>query len=376
MTLDVKNLGQVFTPDDIVNRMIELIKNKGSILEPSCGNGAFSSQLENCVSIEIDERVCPTYAHNINFFQYPDENKFDTIIGNPPYVRFRDICEKTKSLLDMSLFNERTNLYMFFIYKAIKHLKDNGELIFITPREFLKATSSIELNNFIYENGTITDLINFGDKIIFKDYNPNVIIFRYEKGNFSRVTNGCKRFCNINGQLLFLTKEYSVPFSDLFYVKVGGVSGADRIFTNENGNMDFVNSKTISTGETKKMFYDIKAKELLTYKDELFNRRIKKFTEENWYKWGRGFYISNEPRIYVNMKTRISEPFFTHPCKNYDGSILAVFPKFKDNLHEVIEMLNKVDWKELGFVCNGRFIFTQKSLENCILPKEFSKFLQ
>ena len=38
------------------------------------------------------------------------------------------------------------------------------------------------------------------------------------------------------------------------------------------------------------------------------------------------------------------------------GSILAIFPKFKCNLDEVVEKFNDIDWEELGFVCDGRFV--------------------
>jgi type I restriction-modification system DNA methylase subunit len=34
----VEDLGQVFTPEDIVNQMIDMIKCEGRILEPSCGD--------------------------------------------------------------------------------------------------------------------------------------------------------------------------------------------------------------------------------------------------------------------------------------------------------------------------------------------------
>jgi hypothetical protein len=34
--------------------MISLIQNQGTILEPSCGAGAFSNKLPNCTAIEID----------------------------------------------------------------------------------------------------------------------------------------------------------------------------------------------------------------------------------------------------------------------------------------------------------------------------------
>ena len=270
----------------------------------------------------------------------------------------------------------RSNLYLFFIYKCILHLKSHGELIFIVPRDFLKLTSAIKLNNFIYQNGTITDIIELGDGKIFQNACPNCVIFRFEKDNFSRITNITKRFQVINGQMIFTANNYNIKFSDLFFVKVGAVSGADSLFENKNGNVDFVCSYTNKTGKTKKMFYNIKTQELEKVKEKLINRKIKKFNEDNWFMWGRNCYISNEERIYVNQKTRNKKPFFYNKCKYYDGSILAIFPKFKcKDFEKLADDFNKVDWNELGFVCDGRFIFNQKSLENTLLPDWFSEYM-
>ena len=171
--LNVSVLGQVFTPKRIVSDMISLIRNHGNILEPSCGNGAFFSQLDNCTGIEIDPKVAPQDALCMDFFDFSTENKFDTIIGNPPYVRYQDISLETKKKLDKTLFDERSNLYLFFIHKCIQHLKPKGELIFIVPRDFLKSTSSIRLNEFIYKSGTITDIIELGDEKIFTELYRN-----------------------------------------------------------------------------------------------------------------------------------------------------------------------------------------------------------
>ena len=90
--------------------------------------------------------------------------------------------------------------------------------------------------------------------------------------------------------------------------------------------------------------------------------------------WGRDQYHSGAERIYVNSKTRVKDPFFTNDCKNYDGSVLAIFPK--DNTCDIslaIDLLNKVDWEELGFVCDGRYMFSQRSLETTYLPSSFSE---
>lgn len=230
------------------------------------------------------------------FFDYDISNKYESIIGNPPYVKYNNIGESTKSKLDHTLLDNRSNLYLFFIEKCIKQLTDNGELIFIVPRDFLKATSSRKLNKFIYDSGTITDVVDYGDMILFKGFSPNCIIFRFEKGNFSRktiyedVVNNVineRNFSCSNGQIYFLSNDYDVNFCDLFFVKVGGVSGADDIFRN-----------------------------------------------------------------------------------------LAIFPKVDMNMEEVCDMLNSVDWNELGFMCDGRYLFSQRSLENCKLPHLFDKYIK
>ena len=357
--------------------MLGLRQHKGRTLEPSSGDGAFVQCIPNCIGIEIDPRHCSPNAINMDFFDYPVSEKFETIIGNPPYVRYQDILPNTKNKLHSQLFDERSNLYLFFIEKCVQHLTDSGELIFITPRDFLKATSSIRLNAFLYEQGTITDVIDLGDKKIFQGFSPNCIIFRFEKGNFSRITNNTQIFSHINGQLLFAKQSYSLLFNDIFRVKVGAVSGCDTIFAQDDlGNADFVCSTTAKTGNTKRMIFNINIPYLQVYKEQLMNRRIRFFDETNWWQWGRLHHISEQERIYVNAKTRNTRPFFTHHCKNYDGSVLALFPHNPQaDITELCHLLNEVDWQELGFVCDGRYLFSQKSLENAPLPDVFEKFL-
>lgn len=373
--LNIETLGQVFTPDSIVNIMLSLRKNEGSILEPSCGSGAFFNKIPNCVGIEKDKSVCPSNALNMDFFDYPISNKYNTIIGNPPYVKFQSIDKETKSKLSSPLFDNRSNLYLFFIEKCIRHLEPNGELIFIVPRDFLKATSSRKLNEFIYDTGTITDFMDLGDNKIFSTACPNCVIFRFEKDNFNRTLNNGTTFLVRNGQIYFQNsiEDESCLFSNLFFVKVGAVSGADTLFEHPNGNREFVCSKTCKTGYLRRMFYNVYADELLPHKEVLIKRKIRNFNETNWFEWGRGMYESNSPRIYVNSKTRNERPFFVNDCKNYDGSILAIFTKKDINevqCWQIADVLNGIDWDNLGFRCNGRFLFTQRSLENCILPKE------
>lgn len=380
--LDVTKRGQVFTPEPIVRLMLSLRHRQGRTLEPSAGDGAFVAHIEHGVAIELDAAVAPPGALIQNFFAYPTSEKFSTVIGNPPYVRYQDIEQETKALLDASRFDRRSNLYLFFMEKAVKHLAPGGELIFIVPRDFIKLTSARKLNRWLFEHGTITHWIETGDQKIFRGAVPNCAIFRFELDNFSRITNWQilgdyewekRTFTEMAGQLAFLEMGMTVPMSSLFDVKVGAVSGADPIFIHPEGNLQFVCSKTRDTGETRRMLYNVHHPDLVEHKAQLLTRRIKTFDEGNWWKWGRAYHDSESPRIYVNAKTRRQQPFFIHECTAYDGSVLALFPKNRGiDLVRATSLLNtKVPWEHLGFVVDGRFLFSQRTLATAMLPDVF-----
>ena len=378
-TLDIAHRGQVFTPPEVVQRMLTLRRNKGRVLEPACGDGAFSSQLSGCVALEVDAAICPVKAQVLDFFAYPESERFDTIIGNPPYVKSRDILSETRKRLASQLLNGHASLYLHFIEKCVRHLNPGGELIFITPRDFLKSTGSAQLNTWLFDQGTFTDIDDLGDARIFAGATPNCAIWRFEKGNLSHRTTDDRRMTLAGGQLLFARGIYSVPLASVFSVRVGAVSGADGVFTNaELGNADFVCSKTAATGELRRMIFDVPLPELEAHKERLLARGVAKFDENNWWKWGRRHHVSDAPRIYVNHKTRKPRPFFLNDCKNYDGAVLALFPHRKtldaSTMQQLTSLLNDVDWAELGFVCDGRSMFTQRSLEQAPLPESFAQF--
>lgn len=376
--LNVRALGQVFTPATVVERMLTLRQRRGRTLDPAAGDGAFSTRINGCEAIEIDPAVAPPGARVMDFFALPLDEKFDTIVGNPPYVRQQDIPAETLARLDSTLFDGRSNLYLYFIEKAVRHLRRGGELIFIVPREFAKLTAARKLNAFLYEEGDITDFIELGDARIFGAHNPNCAIFRFERGRRERRLHDGRHFVLVDGQLMFLRGDYRLPLSELFEVKVGAVSGADEIFEHPEGNAEFVCSRTIDDGRTRRMIFGAIHPQLEAHKDRLLARRVRPFDESNWWHWGRLHHISDAPRIYVNSKTRRPRPFFLHDCRNYDGAILALFPRVPGmDLALAADLLNdEVDWAELGFVCDGRYLFAQRSLQNCLLPPVFERLQQ
>lgn len=373
-----KELGQFFTPEEYVLKCISLSKYRSTVLEPSCGDGAFLPFLENeyklLTAIEIDKDVIKSKnVLNMNFFNYSSNNKFDTIIGNPPYVDNSLISQETKELIKGMNSPKSANLFCFFIEKSLEMLSQNGEIIFIVPRGFIKATSCFYINTKMYSEGTITHFYDFGDTKIFKDASPNICIFRYEKNNFSHKTKtfyGEKNLAISNGVLSFIDGNEKLPLKNYFDVCVGAVSGADSIFEDESG-LEFVCSKTNKSGILKKLIYNNPfSKKLLDNKETLLERKICKFDETNWFMFGRNInFKEGKERIYVNMKTRNKNPFFISSCDRWDGSILALFPKSKMNLEKTTNILNEIDWKSFGFETGGRFLFGQKSLSEALIDR-------
>ena len=376
-------LGQFFTPAWVVSAMWSLRRRRGRVLEPCCGDGAFlrEGMDSSIVALEKDISLSsPAGVLRVDFFDYPTSEKFETIIGNPPYVRNRWISADTRAKIAAGgyaeLFDGHANLYLYFIYKSVQHLRAGGELIFITPRDFVKTTGARKLNEYLYNEGSITHFHDFGDERIFSGAMPNCAVWRFERSRASRLLDDGREFLCLDGQIYFLngldsdTKEDSRAsgrrrLGDDFEVRVGAVSGADEIFTNaKHGEIEFVCSRTRSTGELRRMIYEGDPRFLLPHKSRLLSRRIRRFDESNWWQWGRGYPERLGERIYVNNKTRVSEPFFVHDAPAFDGSVLALFPRHRDiDLDAACARLNRIDWHSMGFMTGGRYLFSQRSLE-------------
>ena len=99
-----------------------------------------------------------------DFLEQDIRRKYNTIIGNPPYVK-----------------TNTGNLYIDFIEWCYELLSHNGELIFIVPSDFMKLTSSGKLITRMLEDGTFTDMILPHDEKLFGNASIDVMVFRYCK---------------------------------------------------------------------------------------------------------------------------------------------------------------------------------------------------
>lgn len=202
-----KNKGIVYTPTAIRNHISERIINSDYIpvvIDPACGCGAFlisaARVLKKRYSIsymQIFKKFiygCDIAAHNIDkckilfsvlalleegveVNQFPNlyvcnsleelskecyKRKFDVVVGNPPYVRAKNIDEEIKpSLENWKVVTGNADLYIPFHQLGIKLLKDHGWLGYISPNTFLQSVNGRGLRNYLRDSRVSISIINF-----------------------------------------------------------------------------------------------------------------------------------------------------------------------------------------------------------------------
>jgi len=255
--------GAVPTPDWIVNLMLDRIGyvnnlDKKSIIDPACGYGNFSvvildrllNYLENhnfsdaekvkaiernIFGIDIDGNVLKKCNENlnkvlakhnikqkVNFNLYKrdaldvDKNKkmlekFDFVIGNPPYIRIQNLDEsERKYIQDNYSFckSGSTDIYIAFFQIGISLLSNKGRLCFIAPNTYFYTNTGKELRKYLRENKLIKEIINFDYKQVFDGITAYTSITALEKNN----TKNSFDYYLYNNKLQYVD---SIPFSKL-----------------------------------------------------------------------------------------------------------------------------------------------------------------
>ncbi|MFA9423432.1 MAG: class I SAM-dependent DNA methyltransferase, partial [Sedimentibacter sp.] len=209
-----KTLGQVYTPNEIITKMldqiftIKAIDKTTRILDPSCGGGYFLIELfkrikkqfsgqitdkyiiENMIyGIDIDDfsiflsKVGLLFMSNLNHVNFNIFNmdflidsinmdKFDIIVGNPPYVGHKNSSTTYKKTLYENypdVFYDKADISYCFFRKSNDLLAHDGIISFITSRYFMEALYADRLRKFLKKSFSIVCLQDYGGNKVFKD---------------------------------------------------------------------------------------------------------------------------------------------------------------------------------------------------------------
>ena len=174
-----KRYAQFFTPEAIADFMAEWVYHDGKgkvILEPAYGLGVFTRSLLridstiNVNAYDIDEHILEISKYNLStqgisqvvlhhcdYLTTSWEKKYDSIICNPPYLKFHDYDNNRL----VSIVNEKlhsnlskfTNLYTLFLMKSLSQLKQGGRCAYIIPSEFLNSDYGVEVKRYLLSLG-------------------------------------------------------------------------------------------------------------------------------------------------------------------------------------------------------------------------------
>ncbi len=223
---DRKFNGAFFTPTYIVNFIIKELKPSFSskCLDPSCGCGAFLIGLVDYYSYRYKKSIKQTIQENIygsdvldynirrtqlilsiagllndeiieasDFNLYHQDSlksnwsdKFDIIVGNPPYVKYQDLTDENRKFLieNWSTINNGTfNLYFAFFELGYQLLNTEGKLGYITPNNYFTSLAGLSLRQYFTHKKCLERVIDFRHKKVFDAQTYTAITFLNKKKN-------------------------------------------------------------------------------------------------------------------------------------------------------------------------------------------------
>ena len=365
-----KEKGQFFTPMEIATLMGSFSNSSNTslrILDPGCGTAILTCALvehlatnKNLKSIELvayetDSDLIPlskksleylkewlglrkiefNYSLNTNDFVLENANclsenenlfsekteTFDIIISNPPY--FKLPIDDKRSIAAKAVVNGHPNIYAIFMAISTRLLKENGELIFITPRSYASGSYFKLFREFFF-------------KIIEID---NVHLFVSRKDTFNR-DKVLQETVIIKGR----RKEKNNPNHN---VVVSSSQGLKDILTPET--KTFKQKVLIDLSSNEKILYlptnDFEESIINIFKN--WNGNLNKYDIQ----------ISTGPVVGFRSKEYIQD--------NYQNGTVFLAPLFW--LHNVKQMI--LEWP-ISKPDKGQYVRIEKETKSILIPNK------
>lgn len=220
-------LDQFFTKPEIAKDCIDLLLKTVPInenfvfIEPSAGEGAFSSQINNCIAIDIDPKKPNTIKADFLLLKKEEltKNLSDSVvvIGNPPFGRISSLAVK--------FFNHATLFADTIAFIVPKTFQKESIKRRLNPYFYLIAEMTIPKKSFIFcgEEHNVPCVFQIWQK---KEV-PRDLSFKYESPYFSFVKKENADFAlrRVGGKTGAIIWDYeSVSPSSHYYIKANGIT--------------------------------------------------------------------------------------------------------------------------------------------------------
>lgn len=207
---DQKLRGGFYTNPAIASFLTKWVKvsKPKSLLEPSCGDGVFLEAIEEAritslkriIACELDEQeatkavnrtTLPVQVQKTDFLRWylfyaQNEEGFDAIVGNPPFIRYQYLqaeqqllAEKIFGQLDLP-FTKHTNAWVPFVLASIRLLRPGGRLAMVIPSEIFHIPHAQSLRRYLAEQCSRI-LVFDPEEIWFDDTLQGTVLLMAEK---------------------------------------------------------------------------------------------------------------------------------------------------------------------------------------------------
>ncbi|MGH2557937.1 MAG: N-6 DNA methylase [Thermomicrobiales bacterium] len=205
-----KRRGGYYTPDVIGHVLAQwAIKTPNAqVLEPSAGDGQLVAAATHhlrghgwitAVELYGDEakKIAikggnQTTIVTGDFFRWFQRNRpdgsYDTVLGNPPFIRYQHFCEEHRSaafalMREEGLHPSRlTNAWLPFVAVATQALRPGGRLALVLPAELLQVTYAAELREYLARKYSHLTVVTFR-RIVFAGIQQETILLLGVRGD-------------------------------------------------------------------------------------------------------------------------------------------------------------------------------------------------
>lgn len=236
-----KQKGQYFTPKNIRDELLSFLPrlNQPKILDPACGSGEFLASAAYYYPngelfgwdisgelIEIARSVCQEAQYETtDALKEDSEQKFDLVIGNPPYFEFKP--EKKISETYADVISGRPNIFALFIKKGLTLLKEGGYLAFVVPPSMNNGAFFKNLRKYIVNHASIEKIKILDDQELFDNARQAVMLLVLKKNksgdNFVFEKNDLMIFTPDRDRLEKLFKGQTTFYEQDFKVRTGEI---------------------------------------------------------------------------------------------------------------------------------------------------------
>jgi adenine-specific DNA-methyltransferase len=113
--------------------------------------------------------------------------KFDVVIGNPPYLRLQGIQATNPDFVPYakktykSAVKGNWDMYVLFMERGYEILDNAGVLSYIQPHKFFQADFGVGIRNFISSEKSLMKVVHFGAEQVFNSATNYTCLFFLEK---------------------------------------------------------------------------------------------------------------------------------------------------------------------------------------------------